>query len=559
MNRNVEAHFSELPSVEVERSIFDRSHTHKTSFNVGQLIPFYIDEVLPGDTFKVTSSKVVRLQTMLTPIMDNIYLDTYYFFVPNRLVWEHWQQFMGENDQTAWIPQVTYQVPRIASPANGFDTGTLADYLGLPVGVTWSATDPNAPSALPFRAYAKVCQDWFRSEVLTDPLNIPVGDANQTGTNGGSYISDVANGGQPFLVAKYFDLFTSCLPSPQKGPAVSLGLITQNSLAPVGTGDDIYPHDGTGPSNMQPLRFTSTSDAVIGADRNVGVKASTGAMQTGATSTALTGTGIVPANLYADISNSIGAVSVNELRLAFQLQKFYERCARGGTRYIELLKAHFGVTSPDARLQRSEYLGGNRIPINIHEVTNTAQSSVDFLGDLGAFSATSDIHMDFEKSFTEHGFVIGVMCARYDHSFSQGMEKFWQRKDPLDYYYPVFANIGEVPVEQCEICATSGNLAAKTTFGYNEAWYDYRYKPDRVSGEMRPGIPNTLASWHLADYYQQPPTLSDSWLREDKTNVDRCLAVTSTLANQLFADIYIQNIATRCMPMYSIPGLIDHH
>lgn len=229
------------------------------------------------------------------------------------------------------------------------------------------------------------------------------------------------------------------------------------------------------------------------------------------------------------------------------------------TRYIELLKSHFGVTSPDARLQRSEYLGGNRIPLNIHEVTNSAQSSTDFLGDLGAKSATSDIHDDFEKSFTEHGFVIGVCVARYDHTYAQGLERFWLRKDTMDYYFPVFANIGEVPVEQAEICATATNLAAKTTFGYQEAWYDYRYKPDRCSGEMRPGIANTLASWHLADYYTAAPTLSDSWLREDKTNVDRCLAVTSANANQIFADFFIQNICTRPMPMYSVPGLIDHH
>ena len=519
MNRNVEARFSEIPNVEVERSIFDRSCTHKTSFNVGDLIPFYVDEVLPGDSFRVTTSKVVRLQTMLTPIMDNIYLDTYFFFVPNRLIWSHWKEFMGENTSSAWVQQTTYQVPTISSPTStGFATGTIADYMGLPVGVTWSATDALAPSALPFRAYAKVCDDWFRSEVLTDPLNIPTGDTNQVGTNGGSYINDVANGGLPFKVAKYFDLFSSSLPSPQKAiNPVTFPLIS-GSKAPV---------------------FTSATDLVSGAHTAMSLAKADGSTTPAGdfalamnnhklfkttASGATTDGGLYPANLYADLSSSVGAVSINELRLAFQLQKFYERCSRGGTRYIELIRSHFGITSPDARLQRSEYLGGNRIPLNVHEVTNSAQSTNDFLGDLGAKSATSDVHDDFEKSFTEHGFVIGVCCARYDHSYSQGMEKFWTRKQTMDYYFPVFANIGEVPVNQSEICATSANIATPVTWGYQEAWYDYRYKPDRVSGEMRPGIANTLASWHLSDYYATAPTLSDAWLREDKTNVDQLLS-----------------------------------
>lgn len=229
------------------------------------------------------------------------------------------------------------------------------------------------------------------------------------------------------------------------------------------------------------------------------------------------------------------------------------------TRYIEILKQHFGVTSPDARLQRTEYLGGNRIQLNVHEVTNSAQSSSDFLGDLGAKSATSDIHEDFNHSFTEHGYIIGVCCVRYDHSYPQGLEKMWLRKSPEQFYFPVFANLGEMPILDCQIYADSTTMANDTVFGYQEAWAEYRYKPDRVSGEMRPGISNTLASWHLADYYTQKPTLSDGWIREDKTNVDRTLAVTSAVSNQFFADFYFNCICTRPMPTYSIPGLIDHH
>ena len=565
MNRNVESHFSDLPSVDIQRSIFDRSFTHKTSFNVGQLIPFYVDEVLPGDSFKVTTSKVVRLQTLLTPVMDNLYLDTYYFFVPNRLVWSHWKEFMGENTSSAWIPQTTYQIPSIAAPAStGFNTGTLADYFGLPVGVTWSNTDPRRPSALPFRAYALICNEFFRDENLSDPLNIPTGDSNQTGTNGtGNYINDVANGGPPFLVSKYHDYFTSCLPSPQKGPSVTFPLIS-GSIAPVGTVDlpDV-PHSSLANFGSKNLRWQQTS--------SVGTQYTPAAWQTIALSNSgntLAGTvsgsisntvGITPMNLVADLSTSVGAVSINELRLAFQLQKYYEKNARGGTRYTEIIRSHFGVTSPDSRLQRPEYLGGNRVPVTIHEVTNTAQTTNDFLGDLGAMSVTSNINEDFSHSFTEHGLVIGVCCLRYDHSYPQGLERFWSRRNPTDFYLPVFANLGEQPVFQSEICATSTNMANDTVFGYQEAWADYRFKPDRVSGEMRPGISNSLASWHFADYYNSAPTLSDSWIREDKTNVDRTLAVQSANANQAFMDVYVKNICTRPMPMYSIPGLIDHH
>lgn len=561
MNRNVESHFSELPSVDIQRSIFDRSSTHKTSFNVGELIPFYIDEVLPGDSFQVTTSKVVRLQTLLTPVMDNLYLDTYYFFVPNRLVWNHWKEFNGENTESAWIPENTYQVPSISSPSGGFETGTIADYFGLPIGVEWDNEAVRRPSALPFRAYAMICDQFFRDENLSDPLNIPVSDSNQTGSNGDNYINDVVNGGKPFKVAKYHDYFTSCLPSPQKGPAVSFGIDPtvgySLSKLPVQTHSDDHAPDPTRPG-LNGYAGTATS-----AVEHVYINGSNATLQT--SSSASVSTRFIPANLWADVPEDFISVSgvgfnINELRLAFQLQKYYEKNARGGTRYTEILKSHFGVTSPDSRLQRPEYLGGNRVPINIHEVTNSAQSENDFLGDLGAMSVTSNINEDFTHSFTEHGFVIGVCCLRYDHSYPQGLERFWTRRNVTDYYLPVFANIGEQPVYKSEIYADATTMTdPDAVFGYQEAWADYRYKPDRVSGEMRPGIQNTLASWHFSDYYTEAPTLSDSWIREDKTNVDRTLAVTSAVSNQAFMDVYIKNICTRPMPMYSIPGLIDHH
>lgn len=566
MNRNVESHFAELPGVSIERSIFDRSFSHKTSFNVGELIPFYWDEVLPGDTFNVTTSLVARLQTLLTPIMDNVYMDTYYFFVPARLTWSHWKEFMGENSDSAWIPQVTYNMPKISSPDDGWSVGTIADYMGIPTGVPFLSGDSGdglMPSALPFRGLALICNEWFRDQNLTDPLNIPVGDSNQVGSNGDQYINDVANGGKPFKVAKYHDYFTSALPSPQKGPSVSFGanpIVTPSgSPFPVVTGDprtwevNKYPAFSFGTSSGE--QWSTQAPLAVSSDGTlVTIPGSVNA-----------GNHPIPNNLYADLSGlSISATGVsftiNELRLAFQLQKFYEKQARAGSRYRELLLEMFGVHSPDARMMVPEYLGGTRIPIQIHQVTNTSQGEQDFLGDLGAMSNTSDIHEDFVKSFTEHGFVYGVCCVRYDHSYPQGLSREWTRETSLDYYWPVFANIGEQPVYKYEIDASLREGENRNAvFGYQEAWANYRYKPARVSGEMRPGIQNSLASWHLADYYTSMPSLSDSWIREDKTNVDRVLAVTSQVSNQVFCDFYVKNICTRAMPMYSIPGLIDHH
>lgn len=553
MFRNVESHFSQVPHLENQRSIFKRPCTHKTSGNCGRLYPIYCDIVYPGDTVSMTTSKVVRLQTMLTPIMDNVYLDTYWFFVPMRLVWTHWKEFMGENTQSAWISPVTYQAPTIAAPSTtGFAVGTLADHFGLPVNVPWKATDKHAPFVFPFRAYAAVCNEFFRDENITDPLNIPTGDSNQTGTNGDSYINDVANGGMPFKVARYHDYWSSMLPSPQKGVAVTFPLLS-GTLAPITT--------STMPSitgDHQAISFASRNGNALTGDRNLFIE--DGHLAANSTASAQGGRdGVYPNNLWADLSTSVGAVTVNQLRLAFQLQRYYERLAIGGSRYTELIKSMFNVTSPDGRLQRPEYLGGNRIPVQVHEVTNQAQSANDFLGDLGAMSRTADVHADFTKSFTEHGVLLGLVCMRTDHSYAQGFEPFWLRKQTTDWYFPQFANIGEMPTPTACLYADTTTMDSDDVFGYQEAWADMRYKPNYVTGEMRPGISNTLASWHLSDYYSQQPTLSDSWLREDVTNLDRCLAVTSQVANQFFADFYFDSTWTRCLPMYSVPGLIDHH
>lgn len=543
-----------LPHADISRSTFDRSHSVKLSFNVGDLIPFYVDEVLPGDSFDVQTSKVVRMQSLITPIMDNIYLDTYYFFVPNRLVWDHWRQFNGENTESAWLPATEYEIPQITAPAGtGWNVGTIADYMGIPTGVAGLSVN-----ALPFRAYSLICNEWFRDENLTDPLLTPTDDSTVAGVNTGNYITDVAKGGLPFKAAKYHDYFTSCLPAPQKGPDVTIpvGTLQPFPVYSTNTQHGVVPPSGISASlrgSLSALDGTTSSVSYLTADKvgsgNVATIPGFGGQLTG----------FVPSNLWAYSDGSAAVATINQLRMAFQVQKLYEKDARGGTRYIEILKAHFGVTSPDARLQRPEYLGGNRIPINVNQIVQQSQTTDQSpQGNPVGLSLTTDRNNDFRKSFVEHGFVIGLMVARYDHTYSQGIERFWSRRDRFDYYWPVFANIGEQAVKNKEIFA-QGTAVDDEVFGYQEAWADYRYKPNRVVGEMRPGVPNTLASWHLADDYDDLPSLSDAWIREDSSTVNRVIAVSDRVANQMFADVYIKCRATRPMPMYSLPGLIDHH
>lgn len=558
MNRNVESRFALNPSIDIARSQFDRSASIKTSFNVGQLIPFYVEEVLPGDTFNIQTSKVVRLQTLLTPMMDNIYLDTYFFFVPNRLVWEHWKELNGENTQSAWYPEVEYQIPQITAPSGGWSVGTIADYMGIPTGVANLSVN-----AMPIRAYALICNEWFRDENLTDPLQIPVDDTTVAGVNTGTYVTDVAKGGLPFVASKYHDYFTSCLPSPQKGPDVLIPVAQGSNLPVVANGElhDIVA-GSTGPISI--AYNVGNGGTTPGNDlRSLYVQAGTSPLAAEWSSNGIAGefnNYISPANLWALQTGDAASASINQLRLAFQIQKLYEKDARGGTRYTEILRTHFGVSSPDSRLQRPEYLGGNRIPININQVIQnsaTAENSTP-LGDTAAYSLTTDTHAEFTRSFTEHGYIIGLVVARYDHTYQQGLDRMWSRKDRFDFYWPVFANIGEQAVLNQEIYA-QGNAQDTQVFGYQEAWADYRYRPNKVTGEMRSQYAQSLDAWHLADDYTQLPSLSDSWIREDAATVDRVLAVTSANSNQLFMDVYVRNRCTRPMPMYSIPGLIDHH
>lgn len=573
MSRNQNSRFALNPTnLDISRSRFTRNSSIKTSFNVGDIIPFYVDEVLPGDSFDVKTNKVVRMQPLVCAPMDNLYLDTYYFFCPNRLVWKHWVNLMGENTESAWMPETEYEVPQIVSPANtGWEVGTLADYFGIPTGVPDLSVN-----ALPFRMYALIVNDWFRDENLTDPLNIPNDDVTVTGVNTGNYLTDVVKGGKPFVAAKYHDFFTGCLPSPQKGPDVTINPVDYDAVVKTGAPYDIDPtspgmtmikQPGSGVNLSNGAGWPLSAGNFTGADIS-SAKAGQVKLTKGTGSDNVSDSyNFVPNNLHVEAFTN--ATTINQLRMAFQIQKLYERDSRGGTRYVESIKSHFSVTSPDARLQRPEYLGGNRIPININQVVQTSNSSAGNTpqGNVAGYSLTNDSHSDFFRSFTEHGFVIGLMVARYDHTYQQGLDRFWSRKSRFDYYYPVLANIGEQAVLNKEIYAQGSKVLDPQSntpiddqvFGYQEAWADYRYKPSKVTGEMRSNIDKSLDSWHFADDYDALPRLSDSWIREDKSPIDRVLAVSSSVSNQLFADIFIENTTTRPMPMYSIPGLIDHH
>lgn len=559
-NRNVESHFAYNPtSIDISRSSFDLSRSVKTTFNVGDLIPLCPPiEVLPGDTFQIDTSRVVRLQTLLTPMMDNLYMDTYWFFVPNRLVWSHWKNFMGENTASAWLPTTEYSVPQTSAPSGGWNIGTIADYMGIPTGVSNIKVN-----SLPLRGYALICNEWFRSEVLSDPVAIFTSDTGTSGANG-TGVSAIQCGGQPYKAAKFFDYFTGALPSPQKGPDVNIPLVqgsTNNGYVPVSA----FPVEHVSQSQVQSLGERYLRGYVYNSSGNslhVGVSKTSGSVSTlnafDISVTPPSNNQLIPSNLWANVQGF--ATTINDLRLAFQVQKLYEKDARGGTRYIEVLKSHFGVTSPDSRLQRPEYLGGNRVPLSVNQVIQqSGDANNTYLGDVGAQSLTVDNHSDFTHSFTEHGFLFCLGVVRYDHTYQQGLEQIWSRKNRFDYYWPVFANIGEQPIYRKEIYCTGNDTDDNRVFGYQEAWASYRYLPNIVTGEMRSAASQSLDSWHLADNYSVAPTLSDGWIRESKDNVDRVLAVSSSAANQVFGDFFFKIKATRAMPVYSIPGLIDHH
>lgn len=552
MNRETELHFSGVPSLHKPRSKMVIPNDLVTSMDSADLVPIFCDpDILPGDTVKMKMASVIRMSTPLYPIFGNIVADIMFFYVPYRLVWEHWKEFWGENPNT-WYQTVQYTVPQIQTlSTGGFGAKTLGDYLACPTGVNGISVN-----ALPFRCYVKIWNDWFRSESLQQEAPNITTDSNV------SYNATYAyTGGALLKVNKLMDCYTGCLPAPQKGPSVTLPL---GSWSPVMTRQDIFVPTQTPLGGNYPLTWSKTDNAVFSNNNKLSLAIMQDPTQTksaatlqGANSSSTADTQFYPNNLWADLTNATSA-TINDIRMAFQIQKFYE-AQTNGSRYIEFVKNIFGVTSPDARMQRSEYLGGKRIGLNIHTVLQTSSTdNTSPQGNTAAYSHTADADEYFTHSFSEHGCLMGFIAIRYYRSYDQGIPKGFLRKNWYDYYVPQFAMLGNQPVYNAEIYA-QGTSTDNEVFGYQEAWANgYRYHNSTATGAMRTTYAQTLDSWHLADHYTAKPVLGSSWIAEDKANIDRTLAVGSNNENQFFGDFYFRPVYTRVMPLYSVPGLLDH-
>lgn len=528
MNRNSEQHYAQVPHAEIRRAKFQRDFNLLTTINEGDLVPIYLDEVLPADTFKINLNALVRMATPLYPVMDNCYMDFYFFFVPARLLWKHFQNLMGQNDSTFWAEQTEYTTPVTTAPENGWNVGTLADYFGIPTGVSGLKVN-----SLPFRAYAKIWNEWFRDENLQQPVTQSMEDTTTTGVNTGTKLSDAEAGGLPLKVCKYKDYFTSCLPSPQKAAEpVTIPMLGNAPVKGYGTLDLKKPLNTTWNANGNPSLMNFTPQDPTTVQEGINVKAYLG----------------------ADLSKVTGA-TINELRQAIAVQHIFERDARTGTRYKEILKGAWGVTSPDARLDRSEYIGGHRMPINVNQVIQTSSTdSTSPQGNTGAYSMTTLSRNMCTYSATEHGYVLGLAAIRVDHSYQQGLSRLWTRNTRFSYYDPMLANLGEQAVLNQEIYA-QGKPQDEEVFGYQEAWADYRYRTNMVTSEMRSTYKQTLDAWHYADKYDALPTLSSSWIKEGTENIDRTLAVQSSNSHQFICNFFYSQAWTRPMPIYSVPGI----
>lgn len=518
MKSVMQHNFSEVPNVEIPRSSFDRSHGLKTAFDASGLYPILVDEVLPGDTFNVRMTGFVRMSTPLNPIMDNVMIETFFFFVPCRLVWDNWQKFMGERVDPD--DSIDYVVPVMeAPPAGGYPEETLFDYMGIPTKV-----ENIQPISLPFRAYNLIWNEWFRDQNLQDSTTVNTGDAD-----------DPVIGYGILKRGKRHDYFTSCLPWPQKqDQGVELPLGTS---APVTT-------DGTPGTSTDYLSVISSTDDTLYRIEHVG----------GNFNFVSANAGVANGQMYADLSSATAA-TINQIRQAFQIQKLLERDARGGTRYIEIVRSHFGVTSPDARLQRPEYLGGGFSNVNVQPVPNTTNLSANVKpGQLGAYAtAVLDGH-GFTKSFTEHGYIIGLVNARADLTYQQGLNRMFSRSTRYDYYWPSLSHIGEQAVLNKEIYA-QGTADDDLTFGFQERSAEYRYKPSQVTGVFRSNHSAPLDSWHLALDFASLPALNDSFMRE---NVPMSRIQVVTTEPDFIADLYFSMRCVRPMPLYGVPGLVDH-
>ena len=536
--------FSQIPQANIERSSFDRSHGYKTTFDSGYLVPFYVDEVLPGDTFNVNATTFARLATPACPIMDNMYLDTFYFYCPSRLLWNHWVNMNGE--QTNPGDSTDYLVPTMTG---NFASGSLADYLGIPI-----STDVTV-NALPFRMYAKVWDDWFRDENLQDSI-----------LSNATYFGDGPDDPAKLNVlkrrGKRHDYFTSSLPWPQKGPGVELPLGTTAPV--VGNGNLLGMNDGTVNFSM----YVNSTDAGVFRSTNPtwGKVGTQQANQQASRSRAGIGVTTDPtkSGLIVDLSEATAA-TINSLRQAFQIQRMYEKDARGGTRYTEVLRAHFGVISPDARLQRSEYLGGSSQLINITQVPQTSQTTQGAngspQGNLAAYGLVSS-RSGFTKSFTEHGYVMGFVNVRADLNYQQGLNRMWSRRTRFDFYWPTLAHLGEQAVLNKEIYCqgnnakdTDGSLIDDQVFGYQERYAEYRYHPSVITGQLRSTCSVPLDYWHLAQKFENLPKLNAEFI-EDNPPIDR--AIVQQDYPQFIFDSFVSCKCARPMPVYSVPGMIDH-
>lgn len=551
MNRNNERHFNQVPETHVSRTRFNRDQNILTTFDAGKLIPFYVDEVLPGDTFSVDTAAIIRMTTPKYPVFDDAYIDFYYFFCPNRILWDNFKRFMGEADDKPWMPSGTYKVPQLKIPADQFADrpfeASICDYMGIPTKVIKKG-ESNAMevNALPFRAYVKIWNEYFRDQNIGNPAalitnddDVVYSDQNDK-SDAETILKEAYKGGRCLPVSRFHDYFSSCLPYPQRGPEVTIAL-TGN--APV----KMYDNKGiNGPTNPTTIWMSGNAAYLTQNSANDPITALGSMEQTGGDSVARL--------IATDLSN-IEAATINQLRQAFAVQHYYEALARGGSRYREQVRALFGVSISDKTVQVPEYLGGGRYHVNINQIVQTSgqQTNEDTpIGETGALSVTPINESSFTKSFEEHGFIIGVLCVRHNHSYQQGLERFWSRSDRLDYYFPQFANLGEQPVKKKEIMVT-GTAQDDETFGYQEAWADYRMKPNRVSGKMRSNAEGTLDFWHYADNYEEMPTLSQEWMNEGKTEIARTLIEQNE--PQFFGAIRVMNKTTRCMPLYSVPGL----